>query len=126
MNCRVLFIDDERNPHDSASIRENYPKNSEFHVIRQLHEMVTWIADNGAPDIASFDFHLHTTDNLRNGADYAAFMAFLLTEQDSPMPYIMVHSSDPAAEKKIFREIGHVIQDFSDSMNDAKKANLSF
>lgn len=112
MVCQVLFIDDERDPHH-PQVREQYPADAQFHVIRTLRGLRDWLAENPLPDIVSFDYHMHVTDQLRNGGDYAAYMAFELDLQDKIMPYVMVHSADPDAPKKILRQIQLVFPDFT-------------
>lgn len=129
MTFKILFIDDERDPNNIV-YKELFPANSEIYLIQQLHDLLHWIDEHGVPDIVSFDFHLHKTDQLRNGGDYAAMMMFELENIETPiekLPYIMVHSADPEAPEKILKNIQYVFSEFTWEQNEkrAPKANIS-
>ena len=89
-------------------------------MVRTLRELIAWLDTNPLPNVVSFDFHLHVTDPLRNGADLACMMAFHCDLDKESMPYVMVHSADVEAKKKIGEALNSVF-DFDWEYNEKKK-----
>ena len=87
-----LYLDDWRSPPDDTWI-----------VARSYDEAVKIMLEKGCPNIMSFDFHLTSKPNGKNGLDVARW----IVTQDKKTGFIpsgfqfSVHSSDIARGKQI-------------------------
>ena len=102
---KYLFLDDERMPRDVTWVLIGGVGSwgAEWSIVRSLEEAVTWVLDNGFPDVISFDHDLglmHYANDYSDGKTGYDF-AMWLVEHDmdtDTMPEnfsFTIHSKNP-------------------------------
>ena len=96
---KYLFLDDERIPADVTWV-SGFDPNLPWHIVRSYDEAVSYVEQNGIPNVVSFDHDL--------GSDYTGLsFAFWLASHDldyHTMPddfSYMVHSMNPVGKVNI-------------------------
>ena len=89
---RKLYLDDERTP-----------KTDGWVIVRNYHDFVEWITNNGIPDEVSFDHDLSDNKSGREytGYDCAQWLCQYCWENGLPIPKWNVHSGNPVGRDNI-------------------------
>lgn len=100
-----LYLDDVRTPPQGWA------------VARSHAEFVDWVAQNGVPDIVSFDHDLGDTSCPEmTGYDSAKWLCGHCVDNGIPLPEWAVHSSNPVGRDNI----EHAMRSASRTINKTK------
>jgi len=134
MNTYNLFLDDIRHPYDCISYMPSPGIYSKYlwKTVRNYDEFVSFITQNGLPDLISFDHDLadsHYHPDMHNGQeaynrhyaeftektgmDCAKWLIDYCMDNNKELPDFVVHSMNPAGGENIkslltqFKEFQH-------------------
>jgi len=94
-----LFIDDEREIHQSSLYGWKYGKGVEFTIVRSYDEFVKVLNEKGVPYYISFDhdlgLHYFPDGSEKSAMACAKYLIEYLLDRDLPCPQFNVHSGNP-------------------------------
>ena len=104
---RLLFLDDLRMPIDCVSYmhvrtaqHETYRE--EWIIVRSYSDFISWICENGLPDLISFDHDLGEEDKGHpSGMECAKWLVEYCLDNQLKLPSWLVHSANPAGYENI-------------------------
>ena len=100
MSKTLLFLDDNRDPHQYKT-KKFLPPTSYRDIVwvKNYTQFVLYVEIKGLPDIISFD---HDLGNKRkSGKDAANFLVEYCMDTGLPLPEFYAHTANPVGEKNI-------------------------
>ena len=105
---RLLWLDDLRNPYKDNWIKDYAPDFvGEIVWVKKYHYFVSWIEENGLPDMICFDHDLSdihinkSTYKEKNGMDCARYVVDYCLDNNVDLPKWNIQSANPVGRDNI-------------------------
>lgn len=108
---KLLWLDDIRDPNVADWLLNYAPEfannNGEVFWVKKYHEFVSWIEENGLPDMICFDHDLSdihiskSTYKEKTGYDCAKWLVEYCMEKNLPIPKFNIQSANPTGKMNI-------------------------